>query len=102
MSTTIRIMESVTTYKEKEVNGKKHTQYVEISREAVIVPFGVKIDEFTDELEKACIDYYINYTDCGFTGEIAGTELLELVKKYDLIVLEGICNDDCYKVEIDY
>ena len=99
MSTTIFIMGGETSYQEKEVNGKKHTQRVQVLKEVVIVPFGIKIDEFCKDLEEAS---FVNYTDCGFTGEIEGTKLLELVKKYDLIVLEEICNDDYYEVEVDY
>lgn len=102
MSCTIRISEEQTSFRDVTVNGKKHTQTIETLTEIVLVPFGIDIANFTDELEKLCDDSYINHTDCGFEGEIVGTTLTGLIEKYGLIQLGEICEDDYYKVLVSW
>jgi len=102
MSTTIRISENEVSFREITVDGKKHTQTIETFTEVVIVPFGVPIHEFCEEVEHICKDYYIEYSDGGFRGEMEGNSLLELIKKYNLIALCDICNDDWYTVVIGW
>jgi hypothetical protein len=102
MSCTIRISENEVSFKEITVNGKKHTQTIETLTEVVLVPFGVPIHEFCEEVEHICKDYYIEYSDGGFRGEMEGSSLLKLIKKYNLIKLSDICDDDCYTVVISW
>jgi len=100
MSTTIRICEDQIGFKEVTVDGKNHTVTVETLTEIVSVPFGTDIVKFTDELERLCRNSYLIYSDCGFEGEIVGTDLMKIIDDYKLIKLGEIYDDDFYKVVV--